>query len=413
MNYLVLDVETTIKNKGNPFTKSNRLCSVGIKDKDGTTIYPIEYDLTYPFGQFLNEIKERIERARFIVGFNVKFDLHWIKRYIPDIIFTGVFDCQLGEFLLSGQTLVLPSLDGCCERRNLPRKLDVVSTEYWANGIDTPDVPWDILEEYNEQDLICTELLYEKVVKDLRDQKKLELFWLQCQDLLVLQDMEFNGLRYDLREAEKRGQEIQGELQRIDAELRNLAGTDLLNFRSDDHVSALLYGGSIWEPYREQYTRVLKDGTEKQKERWAVREITFPRMVEPIKGTESKTTKDFTDQALSSHNQERSSKGLRPTQRTYSVAEPILRKLKLRGKAKKIVELLAKRSELEKLDGTYYTGLVTKHREFEWPEDTLHGRFNQCVASTGRLSSADPNLQNFSGQIKDLFYSRYEQENIL
>ena len=31
-NHLVLDVETTTSNKGNPFDQTNKLCYVGLKD---------------------------------------------------------------------------------------------------------------------------------------------------------------------------------------------------------------------------------------------------------------------------------------------------------------------------------------------------------------------------------------------
>ena len=42
-----------------------------------------------------------------------------------------------------------------------------------------------------------------------------------------------------------------------------------------------------------------------------------------------------------------------------------------------------------------------------WETNVLHGQLNQCVARTGRLSSSKPNLQNFDGEIKQLFGSRY------
>jgi len=40
MKHLTLDVETTIQNKGNPFSRLNRLCLIGLKDNG---IYDIEY----------------------------------------------------------------------------------------------------------------------------------------------------------------------------------------------------------------------------------------------------------------------------------------------------------------------------------------------------------------------------------
>jgi DNA polymerase I-like protein with 3'-5' exonuclease and polymerase domains len=51
--------------------------------------------------------------------------------------------------------------------------------------------------------------------------------------------------------------------------------------------------------------------------------------------------------------------------------------------------------------------LIAKCQEFGWPKDTIHGQFNMVVAQTGRLSSSNPNLQNFAKIIKELFYSRY------
>jgi DNA polymerase-1 len=60
-------------------------------------------------------------------------------------------------------------------------------------------------------------------------------------------------------------------------------------------------------------------------------------------------------------------------------------------------------SKLEKRNGTYYKGLVKLREEMHWPENKLHGQFNQCVAATGRLSSSKPNLQNFDSSLQDIF----------
>jgi DNA polymerase-1 len=56
-----------------------------------------------------------------------------------------------------------------------------------------------------------------------------------------------------------------------------------------------------------------------------------------------------------------------------------------------IPELLMEYRELFKLEGTYIDALPT----YVHPDDgRLHTSFSQTVASTGRLSSSDPNLQN-------------------
>jgi DNA polymerase I-like protein with 3'-5' exonuclease and polymerase domains len=131
-------------------------------------------------------------------------------------------------------------------------------------------------------------------------------------------------------------------------------------------------------------------------------------LVKPPDGTESKASNGLSDRELSLLNSERLAAGKTKIHRVFSTAAPILSRIKARGRGKQIIELLLRRAELEKLDSTYYTGLIEKAKEMEWDGDELHGQFNTCVAQTGRLSSSNPNLQNFSGEIKELFYSRYE-----
>lgn len=404
MNYVVFDCETTIKNKGNPFTKSNRLCLVGIKDKDGYTSYDIEYS-DQPYGDKLQEIKRRIEAADLVVGFNAKFDIHWLMRYV-DISFPRLFDCQLAEFLLGNQLEPYPALDIVASRRGLGTKLDIVSSEYWEHDIDTPDIPLAVLEPYLQRDVELTEQVYLQQRTELGSKTK--LFKLQCADLLLLAEMERNGLRYDFEHARRLGASAKVRLKEIDEELCDLSHSTGLNWNSSEHVSAALFGGVVYERFRETYSRTLKDGTVKLKERWSERPVEFPRLLTPPERSELDATAGISDSELQQINRGRSLDGKKPLRRFYSVAEPVLRRIKAgRGKGKRIVSLLLERAKLEKLDSTYYTGLAEKIAEYEWEPDTIHGSFNQCVVVTGRLSSSKPNLQNFAGDIKELFYSRY------
>ena len=91
----------------------------------------------------------------------------------------------------------------------------------------------------------------------------------------------------------------------------------------------------------------------------------------------------------------------------FSTDEQTLKSLKGSKKAKDIIELLLQRAILEKRLTAYYKGLVDLRKDMNWNEGQLHGQLNQCVARTGRLSSSKPNLQNFDGEIKTLFRSRY------
>lgn len=385
-NELVLDVETTTSNKGNPFDQSNKLCYVGlladyIPDKN---LYAIEYS-DEPYGDYLREIQASVDSCSLLIGFNIKFDLHWIKNYGINFSNSRIWDCQLVHFILTGQTASYPSLNSVAAYYGLGTKLDVVSEQYWKAGIDTPDIPKEILEEYLQGDLTLTRQVYEKQLEHLGDNKLLQrLISLHNQDLLVLQEMEYNGLLYNEKESETLADELEKEIRRLDDILFGYHNCPEFNCNSVDHLSSFLYGGTIRIPYRE-VIGTFKTGTRagQPKERWAEREIVFERIVRPLKGTEL------------------------AKEGYYSTDESTLRSLSGSKRSKEVIEVLLKRAELEKRVSTYYRGLLKLRSTMKWEEGKIHGQLNQCVARTGRLSSSRPNLQNFDGEIKQLFYSRY------
>ena len=380
MRTLTLDVETTISNKGNPFDRTNKLCYVGTTHG----LFDIEYS-DAPYRNKLDEIQNQIETAETLIGFNIKFDLHWLKRYQINFENKRIWDCQLVHFILTGQQDSYPSLNSVAEYYGLESKLDVVSEKYWKNKIDTPDIPREILEEYLAQDIKLTEQIYHKQIEQVDNNPHLKrLISLHNQDLLVLQEMEYNGLLYDVQKSIEEGDKLENEIDKIDEWLYAHHNCPEFNPNSTDHLSAFLYGGVIILE-RRVVVGTFKTGSRagQPKERWEKYPVTFKRLVNPLKGSELQK------------------EGL------YSTDENTLRSLKGSKQAKEIIETLLFRSTLEKRLTTYYRGLVELISNSQWEDNKIHGQLNQCVARTGRLSSSRPNLQNFDGEIKDLFGSRY------
>jgi DNA polymerase I len=404
-----VDGETTTFQKGNPFSKRNRLCSIGISDASGYSDYDIEYS-ALPYGAQLGEIKRRLEEAELVIGFNIKFDLHWLRRYIDDLDIALVWDCQLAEFILDGQSNPYPSLANTAAKYALRGKLDIVASEYWAKGIDTPEVPWDILTEYQQQDVVTTREVYEKQVEQFRHLPNLyNTFVMQCKDLLILQEAEFQGMLLDTELAAQRSKACEEEIESIKQQLAKLSGSTCINWNSPDHLSVFLYGGIISERVRVPTERKLKDGTIKVGEKWGLADIEFPRLVEPPKRGEHEATRGMPDEQLAALNRQRVEDGKRPIQRLWKTDEPTLRALNVKKKSlKQIIDLVLRFSELDKLNGTYYAGLPKKIVDMDWPDGQLHGNFNQVVVATGRLSSSNPNLQNLAGESKALYVSRYK-----
>jgi DNA polymerase I len=370
MNTLTFDWEVTTHNKGSPFDSRNKAVCIGKKINDS----PASCQFRPHLFHFDNEAFD------LYIGFNLKFDLHWTRKFqqLP----TKIWDCQVAEFVLSGQTTPYPSLEETAQKYQLGHKIDVVKLEYWDKGINTDAIPPDVLSTYCCQDVDLTYQVYLKQLEQFQQQPALyKLFKLMMLDLLVLEEMEWNGIKYDEELCKQKSIEIEKQIIAVKEQLQAVYKDVPINFNSPDQLSAFLYGGTIKEDIK-VHEGFFKTGTKagQPKYKKAIKEHVLPRLVEPIK-------------KLAKEN-------------VYATDEATLRKLKGPA-AKKFVGPLLELAKLDKLQSTYYAGLLTKARDAFWEEHFIHGQFNQCVAATGRLSSSKPNLQNFSGECLDLFISRY------
>ena len=389
MNELVFDFETTIHNKGNPFDKRNFAVSYSTY-WEGRVLQHVRYDdLT-----FKGTLENALVHSLLLIGHNLKFDLHWARNLgITPNAGCRVWDTQLAQFVLSGQTHSFASLNELAELYSLPTKLDEVK-DYWEKGISTEDIPPEVLEEYNNYDVELTWMVYQAQLKDERMTPALhKLILLQGLDLLVLQEMEYNGLKYDIKASEEAATKLSLELLDIDQRLDRYSNG--INYNSGDQLSCFLFGGTFEQEIRTPETRVYKSGPRKDTEyvadRIERRSVTLPGYFKPNPNDELKKTKGVKD----------------VTTRFYSTAADVLQQLKATAKVQKdILALLSRRAYIEKLVGTYLKALPALIEEKHWGE-YLHGQYNQCVARTGRLSSSNPNLQNQPGEVDQFIVSRF------
>ncbi len=95
------------------------------------------------------------------------------------------------------------------------------------------------------------------------------------------------------------------------------------------------------------------------------------------------------------------------TKTGYSTSADILEKLQCEHP---VVGMILEYRQLSKLKSTYADGLAEYIRE----DGRIHGKFNQTIAATGRISSTDPNLQNIpirmelGRQIRKVFIPKEE-----
>lgn len=152
MRILTFDVESTTKSKGHPFTPENKLVCLGYKWLGEKTIIE-EYD-----DELFNRFDAVLASASLVVGFNLKFDLHWIRRIGCNLDnIKAIWDVQLAYFMLKCQNFPYPSLNEVAEEYGFGQKIDVIANDYWEKGIDTIDIPKEILYAYTEKDVELTE----------------------------------------------------------------------------------------------------------------------------------------------------------------------------------------------------------------------------------------------------------------
>lgn len=438
-DYIILDVETTTHNSGSPFDTRNTCVLVGLKFPSGE--YRI-YDFgsrsgsLLPQGQLKRDLLEELLSTERIIGFNLKFDLHWLlltlfQKYVPQNgvqstiyehhqprrdeplsspvefisrIFRNIRDCQLAFHILTGQETPYPSLNEAAAYFGHGQKDTTIEEKYWSQGIDTTDVPVGELQTYLKRDLDITEMVYTSLVETMTTSYThlSGIVSLANQDLAVLLEMEHNGMLFDIEGVSKHADLIEAQIENQLSELGKFVPETFpvasFNFASNDHLSSLLYGGRITLLEQVPYSKILK--TKKVTEsslRWESIEYTFPRLYTPLPDTELKKpgyykTDEDTLKALSNQ------------------------KLDNNPTKEKLVALLLSISSLQKLSGTYLRGLPKWfERHHRWPDggvcrtlcSRIHGQLNQCVARTGRLSSSNPNLQNMDSKVKVYFKSRY------
>lgn len=391
MNILILDVETTISNSGHFADKTNKLVMVGLKLLNKPSVV---FDVLSE--NYKPNIQSWIDEADILVGFNIKFDLHWLKNYGVEFSNKSIWDCQLAEFLFESQQNKYPSLDNTLKKYGYESKLDIVKSEYWNKGIDTDKIPRDILTKYLMRDLEATGQVFNVQKELFKDEhkNKYKLFQLQCEDLKVLQEIEYNGLFFNSEAARKEATTLDEKMEGIKGciiETADIPACVSFNLNSNDHLSAILYGGSIFW-YVKIPDGVYKSGEKVGHIKYKNKEMskTFSRLVEPLDRTETKKSKN--------QNGEPSS---------WSVAEDVLKQLKAKGKAKIIIDNLLEYGKIEKLKNTYLEGFSNLIEKMNWPKNMIHSNLNQCSVVTGRLSSTKPNVQNLDKKTKKFLESRY------
>ena len=456
MKHLTLDVEnTTLKRNDklhlDPFEPENTLVMVGMLDDLGNeelvTFDHSEQSPT-PEGRYI--VQKALDETALLIMHNAAHDLIWL--WESGFTYEGaIFDTMLGEYVLQrGQKEPL-SLEACAERYNLDTKKQDTLKEYFKQGYSVRDIPHAELSEYLSHDLHATQQLYLRLQTSYEECSSLRSTITLTNQLAVhLAKIYQRGFTVDMEALEDVRKEFQQERDQLVADLeqqvRELMGDRPINLNSPEQLSWVIYSkkpkdkkvwAGLFEDFRmtdTEYRSTVRQNTEtlyKQK----AKQCNDCNGV----GKVYKTKKDGTQYARPNKcsgcdgvgyrflDYRSSVAGLKfnaPTSKWASANGFATSKDKLEyleGVARErnmqdavlFLQRVRRLSAVDTYLSSFVEGIATHVKE----DGKLHVKLLQHRTATGRLSGADPNMQNMprgrTFPVKRVFKSRWDGGEIM
>jgi len=456
MKHLTLDVENTVvKRNGklhlDPFEPENTLVQVGMLDDLGNeTIVTFDHAEHSPTPEGRYIVQKNLDETALLIMHNAAHDLIWL--WESGFTYEGaIFDTMLGEYVLQrGQKEPL-SLEACAERYNLDTKKQDTLKEYFKQGYSVRDIPHAELSEYLSHDLHATQQLYLRLQTSFEECSSLAATVNLTNQLAVhLAKIYQRGFTVDMAALEDVRQEFQQERDQLVADLeeqvRELMGDRPINLNSPEQLSWVIYSkkpkdkkvwAGLFEDFRmtdTEYRSTVRRNTEtlyKQK----------AKQCRTCNGTGQirKVKKDGTLYARTNRCSNCDSTGFIYVNIVSSVAG-----LKFNAPTSKWASangFATSKDKLEYLEGiarerdmqdavlflqrvrrlsavdTYLSSFVEGISTHVKQDGKLHVRLLQHRTATGRLSGADPNMQNMprggTFPVKRVFKSRWDGGEIM
>lgn len=385
MNVLVFDFETS-RHCGNlPWMPKAYPVSLCLKFNNELKTYIFNHqDVSIPTAN-LKEIQEYFNDADLIVAHNLKFDLHWLHHIGICTDRNRYYCTMVAQYLITGQAFgTVLSLADLSTHYHIPSKLDAVS-DWWDSGYETDEVPLDVLIPYGEQDVLNCEAIFRKQIPLIKAQGQSKIVKLRCESLRVTQQIEANGMMLNTDMCEEMSGDYSCKISSLTDIVINIIKEQLpelryinINLGSNEHLSAILFGGTI--NYDGKVPGKREGTTKKGKLSVNTKGLGFT----PREGTETKK------------------------QGYYQVDVGQLSELKAKPETAQFIVLnsIQELSKMEKMKGTYCDGLIEKNID-----GLVHPSINETATRTGRYSSSNPNAQNMpregTSPIKRMFVTRF------
>ncbi len=453
---LTLDVENTvIKRNGklhlDPFEPENTLVMVGMLDDLGNeTIVTFDHEEHSPTPEGRYIVQKNLDEAALLIMHNAPHDLIWL--WESGFTYEGpIFDTMLGEYVLQrGQKEPL-SLEACAERYELDTQKQDTLKEYFKQGYSVRDIPHGELSEYLSADLHATQQLYNRLRIQYEECTSLEgTIQLTNQLALHIAKIYQRGFTVDMAALEDVRKEFEQErdtlVLALEDQVRELMGDRPINLNSPEQLSWVIYSkkpvdkkvwADLFDDFRmsdTEYRSTVRHNTEKLYKQKAKKCNDCNGV-----GKVYKTKKDGSRYARPNKCNGCDGVGYRFLDNTSCVAG-----LKFNAPTSKWTSangFATSKDKLEYLEGiarergmqdavlflqrvrrlsavdTYLSSFVEGISTHVKQDGKLHVRLLQHRTATGRLSGADPNMQNMprggTFPVKRVFKSRWEGGEIM
>jgi len=455
MAYLIFDEETQIhkshRRTANPFDPLNFVVARGWK-KEGDG----HCSASFHTGRSGDNHLVIADDVDVLVGHNIKFDLLYelvaSESNVQGYYRRGgrIWCTQYAEYLLRAQDrrFHMNSMDQIIESYGGRKKIDGMK-ELWKAGVQTADMDQDMVLDYligtedegrNSGDIGNTELIYLGQVKEATEMGMLKMIQVRMDALAATTEMEYNGIKVDMKRAASDLKSLNAALAEATVELNEYTAVipDEVGFswNSVIHKSVLIYGGII--KYKKQ-TTYLDENTGELARLKAVEKQAVLKDGEPVlylsgkkKGEQKYKNVDVPGELKVKYQDffhalpgyvDAKSLDIDKSTLTDGKEGPIYSTDKdtvilLGNLDVPFLKAMSRKTTLDKEIGTYYVttdnkgdmkGMLTCVQ----PRDhIIHHALNHTSTVTSRLSASNPNMQNIprgdKSTIKAMFVSRFE-----
>ena len=452
---LTLDIEnTTTERNGklhlDPFEPENSLTMVGVLTDQGIEQhFPFDHADVPSQSHYHERVQWYLDQATIIIAHNAAYDLLWL--WESGFKYDGpVFDTMLGEYVLQrGQKEPL-SLEACAERYELDTKKQDTLKEYFRKGYSTRDIPYNELCEYLSSDLHATQQLSDKLMRQLMTDSSslMDTVTLTNQVCVTLARIYQRGFKVDMDVLENVRQEFEEEkrqlIDSLQVHVSKVMGDTPINLNSPEQLSWVIYGRKVidkndWvsliDPYmpNDEFRQMVATRTQRLYRTKAVQcsHCNGTGYVRKIKkngqpfAKQSKCPECHTAGYLFIPTDTMAGFKFKPpspkwaSANGFSTSKSNLQLLEAGAKSKGMddaADFLSKVKRLSAVD-TYLSSFVDGIKNYTKQDGMLHVSLLQHRTATGRLSGANPNMQNMprggTFPVKKVFVSRWDGGKIL